>query len=391
MMTSTRFVCRLAGPLTALTLILTCGAQAQAQEVTPELTLGSRVTSSLGVGNNLGPTVSFADSMLLLRGRLDLFHAGYGGLLLGFQFPDADSDLGLVFFNQINVFVQLEYVDVKLGRTRAQTSIIDFPTFRDDDLLVFTNVLNPFSAGRNTEEHQYANTAEVTLHFDNRWFASLHAEQMLRANPPFGLDDFSLNSYGVTLRYDEIPGRADERVVRSAGLGFNAIDVSTGNEEMLFNVLAGFSVNLHPDPIHLVELRGQAVYSHGLQGIVVRDDTSSYRARYVSAALSLRYLWSKEMIPTLQVSLVGGLQRFLNDDGQRVGGLVNGFYRLGAGFDLGLQYRVESADRALRAALGSPALDHRAEVLLMFEFDAVSGSLGDRRSVLNAEHGYLPN
>ena len=105
---------------------------------------------------------------LLLGFRQKLYNKFRGQLVVGLQFPDADSDLGQVFYHQ--VFVKLENRSniLKLGRSRVRSALIEFPTLRDDDALLFTDVLNPFSNGENTEDNQYGNVIEGTHLFGQR-------------------------------------------------------------------------------------------------------------------------------------------------------------------------------------------------------------------------------
>lgn len=369
-----------------------------AQENTPELTIGARgiasfagtLTTAPGQTEQLSGLIDFSDTSLLVRGRYELFNGLRGGTLIGFQFPDADSDLGIIFFHQINVFLTSRWFKIKIGRSRTQANIVDFPTLRDDDMLVYTSVLNPFSAGKNTQDHQFANAFEATGIVASRYFFSIHAEHMIQNSDTVGTTNFLLNSVGASLSYQEIPGLVKSKVLKKLGIGANLYFIDQAQQAVIWNLLAGAALNLIPDPIHQLELRLQGIYSHGVAGLALTNINSSYRQQSLSISASLRYQWMKNMFPTLQVSIIGGYRRFLeNTDGADSWSIVaNTFYRLGFGFDVGLQYQVESNHQSLQTNLSLPAMTHKLQAAFVFEFERAFGKLPERRSILNTEHRY---
>ena len=118
-------------------------------EVTPELELGTRGVVSANfddTGGKGSSTVSdFSDTSVLFGLRQKLYSNWRGRFVLGFQFPDAESDLGEVFYHQVFVQVEDRHNVIKIGRSRVKSAMIEFPTLRDDDALGLTDVLNPFS------------------------------------------------------------------------------------------------------------------------------------------------------------------------------------------------------------------------------------------------------
>lgn len=370
-----------------------------AQEVQPELTLGMQSLGSAGAelsgGANSGEDavgiVDFSDTALLLRGRIQLYPDIRGGSVFGLQFPDADSELGIVFFHQAYVFIESRYFDIKIGRSRVQSSVIEFPTVRDDDLLPFTDSLNPFSTGSTTEDHQYGNVLEVTGNIASRFFLSAHAEHMFLTPGDQGSVDFTLNSVGSILSYRNIPARIDNDLVRELGVGFNFYDAKGDGRSSTWNVIAGGALNLSADPIHLVDFRLQGIYNNGDQSVSLSNANSTFRVRSVRGTAALRYLYSKAMVPTFQVALVAGYARYIDDgNANSWSGVLNGLYSLGSNFDVGAQYQLRRASGQIRTALGTPEYGHSLQAVLRFAYEFTVNPLPTRDSILNNEHSYIP-
>lgn len=380
----------------ATTFIMAGAAAAQPQA---ELTVGTRSVASVGAELAAGPNavdralgiIDFSDTSLLLRGRLQLFPDFRGGSVLGLQFPDADSDLGVVFFHQAYVFVESRNLDIKVGRSRVQSSLIEFPTLRDDDLLPFTDVLNPFATGATTEDHQYANVLELTGNLASKYFLAAHAEHMFLTPGDQGSVDFTINSLGTSFYYRNIPDRIDTEVLREAGAGFNYYDAKDDGRAATWNLIAAGALNLYPDPIHLFEVRAQGIYNHGDAEAQLSDANTTFRARSVRGAAALRYLFSDGMIPTMQVAIVAGYARYVEDGSANSwSGTLNGFYSLGYGFDVGVQYQLRRNSGQIREALGTPDLVHTPQAVLRFGYELTVNPLPNRDSILNVEHDYIP-
>lgn len=123
-------------------------------QVSPAIQLAGRGVMSFNSYNRAGGILvdensavnDFSDTGLLLGLRQKLYNNYRSRFVIGIQFPDAESDLGQVFFHQVHFQMENKWSLFKLGRTRVRSSLIEFPTLRDDDALQFTDVLNPFSA-----------------------------------------------------------------------------------------------------------------------------------------------------------------------------------------------------------------------------------------------------
>ena len=112
---------------------LACVSPADAQDIEPELSVGARAVASAGVDIGTDPgapeevagVLDFSDTALLVRGQVQLFNEWLGGSLIGIQFPDSDSNLGVLFVHQANVFLQAQWLDIRAGRTRSNRQTAD--------------------------------------------------------------------------------------------------------------------------------------------------------------------------------------------------------------------------------------------------------------------------
>lgn len=68
--------------------------------------------------------------------------------------------------------------------------------------------------------------------------------------------------------------------------------------------------------------------------------------------------------------------------------MLNGFYRLGAGFDVGLQYQYKNNSGELLNLY--PKEENRIQPAMIFSIDQIwNNQFDDRGSLLNLEHGYI--
>ncbi|HFB61684.1 MAG TPA: hypothetical protein ENJ69_01750, partial [Bacteroidetes bacterium] len=125
---------------TIVLVVLAAGLlQSVSGQVSPEIQLGARGVMSFNTditgGQKATSVNDFSDTGLLLGFRQKLYNRFRGQLVIGLQFPDADSDLGQVFFHQTFLQVEDQKNVLKMGRSRVRSSLIEFPTLRDDDAL----------------------------------------------------------------------------------------------------------------------------------------------------------------------------------------------------------------------------------------------------------------
>ena len=381
--------------LFALALLLMSTTVAQAQDLAPELQFGARGVVSGNVNIASGQTTSavsdFSDTALLVGARQKLFHDARGQLVIGFQFPDAESNLGQVFFHRVFVRLENQRNAFQIGRTRLSSTLVEFPTLRDDDALLFTDVVSPFSDGENSEDSQFGNVIEAMRFLTPRLRLELHGEHYTN-----DADDFSLNAAGLSLVY-RVPEsqRWNQKVLDQLGVSFDGFFTERAGfdgawDEMLKNVKVAAVLNLYPDPVHFVQLSHQTIYNVGFDE--TRRVTSfgeMARARSVAMFTSLAYTWRKYEWPMLRASLGAGYKTFPDlTETNQLTLLGNVFYRLGANFDVGVQVQQTWNNGDLERLF-----EHRStgfKLALIYSVDQrFNNQFDDRDSILNLEHGYV--
>lgn len=389
--------------ITGLIIVLLMVVNLKAQ-VNPEIQLGARGVMSFNTDIVSDGTTSavndFSDTGILLGFRQKLYSNFRGQFVLGFQFPDADSDLGQVFFHQ--TFLQIEDKSniLKMGRSRVRSALIEFPTLRDDDALPFTDVLNPFSTGVNTEDHQYGNVIELTHIFNQRYWLRIHGEHFTRMPDPLETfeSDFSLNAIGFSFQYIVPAAQIWNRpFIQQVGIGFNNFltdfeGYSNEFDRTLKNISFSAIFNIKRDPVHFWDLRSQVIYNMGLNGIAGASDFMTLtKAKAVSGFMSLRYLFRKLERPNLQVAFLIGYKIFpdFNQPTNQMQFISNAFYRIGENFDAGLQIQYSQFQGDLIKLFGKD--ETRIQFSLVYSIDAIwNNQFDDRESLLNLEHGYIP-
>ena len=330
-------------------------------QITPEFEVGARgvFSGNLNVNSDESSAVSdFSDTQLLLGLRQKLYNDWRAQFVLGLQFPDANSNLGQVFYNNIFLRIEDEKNIIKVGRTLTQTVLNEFPTLRDDDALRFVYALNPFSDGVNTERDQYANVMEYARIFKQRFIVSFHGENFYDSKNP---NDFRLNSMGVSLMY-RVPEsqRWNRNILQEIGLSFNNYftnrpDVTDDFEASIKNLIFSTTVNLKPDPTNLKDFKFQAIHNFGWDEVTEIDDYFDYtRTKSTAVFAMLRYTNRKLERPNYQLSFGGGYKSLsnLDVDSDQFIIIANGFYRLGENFDIGLQYRYTANKGYTRTLFG---------------------------------------
>ncbi len=373
-------------------------------QVSPEIQLGARGVMSFNTdiaGNKKATSVNdFSDTGLLLGFRQKMYSNFRGQLVIGLQFPDADSDLGQVFFHQTFVKIEDQKNILKMGRSRVLSALIEFPTLRDDDALQLTDVLNPFSSGENTEDNQYGNVIEASHVFSQRYWVRLHGEHFTKSPkaPLSSETDFSLNAVGLALEYRVPETQIWNRPrIQQLGLSLNNFltdrkGYSNRFDRTLKNILVSGIFNLWPDPVYFVDTRFQVVYNLGFDD-VKRINTFYDLTRATAAAhfFSLRFLYRKLERPTLQLALSGGFKVFpnLTRETRQWQIVANAFYRLGENFDLALQIQQSQFSGDLKAMYGKS--ETRFQFGFVYSVDQRwNKQFDDRNSLLNLEHGYIP-
>ncbi len=353
-----------------------------------------------GVGDtDQGVVTNFSDSFLLLRLDRQLYTNHRAGMLLGFLFPDAETDLGDVFYNQINVFYDTRTFRGTLGRTRLENFALEFPTLREEDLLEYAFVLNGFSNADNSEFNRYGNVARAELfglggRLHVRGQASNWSVTDIEGERQ---NDFDVNTGSGFLGYQLPHSIRYSGIVREAGVGFQSQKVDLAGGKWLVGLSAGLAVNLSRNPLRNIELRGQVIHNRGV-GPNARVDaaagtlaTPMGRALSRSTALvaSLRFLRRPYQLDRLQAAATVGYKTFSGVDASQLTLVPNVFFQLGQGVDVGVQYQYESFSGNLAELLGRRR-SHSVKFVLVFSFQSMFNDyFGDRDDILNLEHGYI--
>ena len=373
-------------------------------QVDPEIQLGARGVFSFNTDIVRHQTTTavndFSDTGILLGFRQKLYHQFRGQMVIGFQFPDAESDLGQLFFHQTFIKVENQTNILKLGRTRVQSMLIEFPTLRDDDALQLTDVLNPFSTGENTEDNQYGNVIELAHIFHQRFWFRIHGEHFTQTPipPATSEQDFSLNAIGISLQY-RVPGTQiwNRPFLQQIGLGMNNFLTNRQGynsfwNKSLQNFIFSTILNLKPDPIHFVDFRFQAIINQGFSEIRgVSNFKDLTRARSYAIFSSVRYLLRKLERPSLQIALSGGFKTFpgLTNSTSQHQAILNIFYRIGDNFDAAIQFQYKQFTGDLINLYGEN--ETRIQFGLVYNISqSWNNQFDDRESLLNLEHGYIP-
>ena len=366
-------------------------------QITPEFEVGAKgvFSGNFNINSDESSAVTdFSDTQLLLGLRQKLYNNWRAQFVLGLQFPDANSNLGEVFYNNIFMRIEDEKNIVKVGRTLAQTNLNQFPTLRDDDAIQFTYALNPFSDGVNTQRDQYANVLEYAHIFKQRYILSLHGENFYNSLNP---NDFKLNSMGLSFMY-KVPfsQKWDRNIIQEIGLSYNNYftdrpGYSDDFKSSIKNLVFSSTLNLKPDPVNFIDFKLQAIQNFGWDEVTALTDYFDYtRTQSTSVFGTLRYMKRKQKRPNYQFMLGGGYKSLsnLNMDSDQFIMMANSFYRMGENFDVGLQYRFTSNNGYTKTLFGKN--EHRIQLALVYSFDKIfNKQFGDRDQILNLEHSYI--
>ncbi len=392
----------------SLYLLLAMGLAASGSvslaELSPEIQLGARgIMSFSGIfssEDNTSEASDFSDTSLMIGFRQKLYCDWRGQMVIGFQFPDAGSDLGQVFYHQTFILLEDKSHILKFGRSRVRNTLIEFPTLRDDDAIYFTDVLNPFSSGEDSEDSQYGNVLEASHVFGKRFWLGIHGERF--AETPTLLDDsepdFDFNAVGAMLEY-RVPEtqRWNREFLDQIGIGFNGFLTARDEDESKFdeilkNITFSTILNIYPDPVHFLDFRHQTIYSVGFSEVERLDSYADMtRASSLATFTSLRYLYRKLERPTAQLSLTFGYKTFpdLPETADQIQLIANTFYRVGENFDVGLQFQYRHNSDDLKKLLGEN--EGIVQLSLIYSVDqSWNDQFDDRDSLLSLEHGYIP-
>jgi hypothetical protein len=410
---------RIAAPAALLAVLGLTGthsrpAAAQAQQVpipeqpsvSPQIEIAGAGIGTLDLGRSRnalpdggrasGSQINISDSALTIGAAERLYKGGIGSLNVGGLALD-QTNVGRgtqLFLHQAYVDYQTEALEAYVGRTDNPTAqIVTFPTLRGDDLVTFTDLLDPFSSGENVEEHRYSNVASVTLNQHLRSFENFHVQHLIDSGGTSTPSSTGLNSYGVSYQYLGLPGLEAVQKVVSYGAGYEHRSVARSDGGSSEAIYAGGVINLKPSLVNRVDLRVLDNLTFGSDLRSFRGTPDTFRANSNAVTAAIRYLHSPFGKPAYQVSLTAGYKSYDRIGGaDSVGAALTGVKRLGDGFDAVAQYVYQHRGNSLAAAYGGAHEENSFQVGFIFNFDTLfNRSVGPRRSLLNLQHQYIPN
>lgn len=346
-------------------------------------TFGTRRTN-VGIG--------FGDSGAELGSRLQLRENLIAGVDAGFQFPDDGVNQGNVFFHLARVTLENQWLRVVIGRSGLHNNMVRLPTLRDDDLIQFEYVQNPFSDGVTTQDQQYGNIAGITLWYEYEYFLDLHAEHLLVTDPDLSASQFDINALGAGLGFRRTQYDENLHVLRMLGVSMEAIRVNVPGQTWEWNVTGGFSLYAFPDPIHRILIDGQVIFNAGVDDAPLVSLQSLATVRNVSSVGSLAYVFYKQEDPRVRAAFAFGHRAWFEggQNARQLSIIANAFYVLGRGFDVGAQYQLLHNSDGLAAVLGDAQYTHTVQVALRAQFDFVWNPLPTFNTPLNVQYGYTP-
>jgi hypothetical protein len=362
------------------------------------LDLGRSRNSTPDGGKTSGSQINISDTSLVVGAAQRLYKGGIGSLAVGgVALDQTNTGRGTqLFLHQAFADYQTQSLEAYIGRTDQPTAqIVTFPTLRGDDLVTFTDLLDPFSSGDNVNEHRYSNVAAVTLNQNLTTFENFHVQHLIESadtvhGPSTGT---GLNSYGASIQHLGLPGLEAVEKYISYGAGYEHRSVARtdgGSSEALY---AGGVFNIKPSLVNLVDLRVLDNYTFGNDLRSFRGTPDTFRANANAVTAAVRYLHSPFGKPAYQVSLTAGYKSYSRvSQASSIGLALTGVKRLGDGFDVVAQYIYQHRGDALTSAYGGAREENALQLGFVFNFDTLfNRSIGPRRSLLNLKHQYIPN
>jgi hypothetical protein len=361
--------------------------------VTPRITLAGKVVATAdAVARDSEPTaesgINTGDSSLLLRLDKRLYGEDVGGAVVGISEHD-----DTVSFHQLNAFYRNQHYRVMVGRARLVNHVIEFSTLRDGDLLAYAHAGN----GSSSDEFDqlYGEQLAVDLYPGGKVdrIALWGGE---RRNTAGSDDPAGFDSYGLGYLYEQAEALRYVKWLRKAGVMIDSQQVlRAGGEEWMRTVIAGADFNLNQNPEASWSLALQLIGNGGVDGVSGADvvhSTSDHvmqraRAKSRSVVIELRHTRRPLLLTRWQGSVALAQKSFDDLDEAKQWSVVPALrYRLGAGVDLAAQASYTHFSDGLGG--GS---DRLVQVGLIFGLDTTfNDTFGERDSLLNLEHGYLP-
>lgn len=348
--------------------------------------------------DNSWSLLDYADTSLSTRVDSALYDETIASFAFGVRLTDADSPLAPAYLMQVEAALQGEHVVLQVGRRRRPSVGVSMPTLRDEDLLHFIYPLNPYSTGGLEEDAIFTDIISTTFRMNFRWHGQVFVESLrdtTQTGDPADRAGIEPNSGGIRLFYDQLPALQRVSVVRHVGVGFFAqrggSRIPQLGRDVLWQAKAESSINLWPDPIHLVDVRSTVLYQHGTTDAPFESVSDTWRGRYVSGALAFRYLYAPSQVDRFQAGVSFGFRSFIEQQGWETAVIPNVVYQAGANVDLVLQYAYTRRSDSLSFVEGLPGQEHRIELAVGYRFSvALFNTVNIPRDLVNADYNYVP-
>lgn len=362
------------------------------REVMPRINVAGEIiathdnTHFQSTGNSKA-TVNVDDSALMLTLDKKLFDDGVGGARIGFK--EANPD---VKYHLLHTFYWNQSVELLLGRSTINNTLLEFPLMRDEDLLSFTHIGN---AQSNEEfDQQFAATLFGAWYFDKKnqsieaWASDLRNETSITRPKGF-------NYHGLGYHYKPNDDIRYTQWIREAGVQVsNQRILANGDTKHLTAWLAGLDVNFHLNPQFNWSGFIQGIYNHGLKNITSAQlsDLDNHisnqaRAKSTSFVAGLRYTHRPMLLTRWQAGLTVGYKKYSNVKKASVWSIVpNVAYQLGMGFSVNAQYKHIKH----RTNLFNGATDKVIQLGLVYDLDMeFNHTFTERNSIIRLKNRNL--
>ncbi|MGK0290529.1 MAG: hypothetical protein ACI86H_001988 [bacterium] len=380
--------------------------------VAPQIFLGGRIISTMNFAQKDGyqtqansehNEIDFADSSLLLGFEKRMYRKGVAGAVFGLTKPEEYSDSSSdIFFHQMKAYYRTKTFSVSLGRTNIPSStLIEFPTLRDDDLMSYTHVGNASSYAENAQYQLYGNVFSMNLYLGKNVTLSGWSGSRFETDTSGVKKEIEkFNSGGLGLTYGNSEDLQYVKRLRHAGIwvDYQSVendDTSTASttdtkHEGMTSVIAGAEFNLNMNPVNNWSMAIQYISNSGLSDATADSDINLLRAKSDSIVMSLRYKGRPRLLTRFQGALTLAYKNYSETSNTSQYSIIPSMvYRLGAGFDLVTQYSYTAYQDGL-ASLKTYSSEQKFQIGFVFYFDAkFNDNTGERNSILNVEHGYI--
>jgi hypothetical protein len=342
------------------------------------------------------PDLTESYLLMGLEKQMERTHVRLG---YGFVIPEESFFNGNFFLAHLFGELSRGDHDLKIGRSRLDNALVEFPTLKDINMLYYGFEMNPFARGHSLS-NLYGNLLSYQYHLGDQWWVKAQVENFTDFSP-----QPSPNSQQIALNEAGIQGKYINR--RHADLGLHLAEAAFGYNSILLDDLPGLTQAEMPDELQTITLAGVLRY-HGLQpwfvelrhqGIrtlgcrkmeAVESWQAASRADAWSTTSSLGYVRLQDERPLFQVALVHGLRQLapLEHDDAIQTWLVQTTYRFSDLVDLSLQAQRSERPHALEEAFEELPEWQFSVNLVVHLAETLGGGPSRVPSLVHSEHNH---